>query len=100
MNPHPTLPESTAQANCEGDYHPLEMITFFRRFRPNPVRDIIYTLIWNTAIGTAFWIMSAILGGSGFTLEHWVWYLIIANLIGYAIHFLFELGVLFGIERR
>jgi signal transduction histidine kinase len=101
MDPRPTsiTPEQTAPQRCEGDYHPLEMISFFRRFRPNPVRDIIYTFIWNGAIGAGFWILSAILGG-GSSIEQLAWYLIIANMIGYAIHGLFELGAFFGIERR
>ena len=94
-----TTPSQT-EGRCEGDYHPLEMIAFFRRFRPNPLRDIIYTLIWNTAIGTGFWLISVMFGGARFSLEHWAWYLLIANIIGYAIHALFEVGGFFGIERR
>lgn len=33
------------------DFHPLEVIGYFRRFKPGPLRDIVYTFIWNTLLG-------------------------------------------------
>jgi sensor histidine kinase YesM len=92
--------QPAAQERHSGDYHPLEMFRFFRRFRPSAARDILYTLIWNSLIGTGFWVVAAMVGGTPITLEQWGWYLFVANTIGYTIHALFELGVLSGIERR
>ena len=34
--------------------HPLELIPFFRRFRPSIPRDIVYTVIWNSLFAVFF----------------------------------------------
>jgi len=35
-------------------HHPLELFPFFSRFAPGPVRDFIYTFVFNTLIGLVF----------------------------------------------
>jgi signal transduction histidine kinase len=75
--PHPT----TAGA------HPLELIAPFRRWRPSPLRNLVYTALWNSLIGLALalaWTFildyrapfAALLGAMVLT----------SNLIGFAIH--------------
>ena len=44
--------------DCERSGHPLELIAFFRRFKPSLGRDLIYTLIWNTAFVVVFTIFA------------------------------------------
>ena len=90
-------------AVCEtgaGDYHPLEIIPYFRRFRPTLGRDLIYTFIWNCLLGWSFWLVAVMMHARNFTLEVLGWNLIVANAIGYLIHLLFLLGGAVGLERR
>ena len=100
MEPSATAPS----ADCErvhGDYHPLEIIPAFRRFKPGVVRDVAYTFIWNAALGLVFWLIAIILSPEhNRNAEYFVWNQIVAQAIGYTIHGLFELGGLLGIDRR
>src|ERR1700682_3376169 len=72
--------------------HPLEAISFFGRIRRFPGRGIVYTLIWNTmfaAVFSAFWLLFD--PHVNVTRVLWV-NLVIANCIGFFIHFGFALG--------
>src|SRR5258706_9247943 len=40
--------------------HPLEMFAFFRRYRPSPLRTIIYTFIFSCMIAAFFIFMAVI----------------------------------------
>jgi sensor histidine kinase YesM len=96
-------PKSTpvADADCKteaGEYHPLEVIPIFRRYKPGIVRDVIYTFIWSAALGIVFWVMAMAVSPRSRTLEYFVWNQIVAQSVGYSIHALFELGGLLGID--
>lgn len=82
------------------DYHPLEVIPYFQRFRPAPGRDLVFTLIWNTLLGTSFWLISVAFSSRNATFHMLVWNLVMANMIGYTIHALFMIGSGLAIERR
>src|SRR5687768_3400354 len=86
MNPGPT------PTTLPADFHPLEIIPFFRRWRSGVWRDLIYTFIWNTAIGAVF----ALLGLMWMTPSdpmRFVWLnFAFAQCVGYSIHALFALG--------
>jgi len=82
------------------DYHPIEMIPYFRRYKPGPVRDIIYTLIWNCGIGVVFWLLLILFGGAKPNFDYLIWYVLVANLIGYSIHALFHIGAELGLDLR
>ena len=83
------------------EYHPLEIIPFFRRYPPGVGRDVVYTFIWNCALGGIFWGLAIMLGGlENARVEGLVWNLIMANVIGYSIHALFLAGAALGLERR
>ena len=44
-----------AVPRCAHDFrHPLEVIAFFRRFRPGIARDLLYTVIWNSLFALFF----------------------------------------------
>jgi sensor histidine kinase YesM len=92
---------SVADADCKreaGDYHPLEVIPIFRRYKPGIVRDVIYTFIWSAALGIVFWVMAMAVSQRSRTLEYFVWNQLVAQSIGYSIHALFELGGLLRID--
>ena len=65
--------------------HPLELIAPFRRWRPSPLRNLVYTLVWNCLVGVlialALWIagrqpLPYLLAGC----------LLTSNLVGLSIH--------------
>jgi signal transduction histidine kinase len=71
---------STVPASARDDHHPLEIIPYFRRFPCSPTRDFIYTFIWNSLFGIAFYLMGSVSD------------ILISNAIGYSIHALFRIG--------
>jgi len=77
--------------------HPLEAIAFFRRFPASTLRDLVYTLIWNTGFVIVFTVLSLLLDDKT-PLLHTLWInFVIANCIGFTIHFAFRTGkVLWG----
>jgi sensor histidine kinase YesM len=92
---------SAADAACKreaGDYHPLEVIPVFRRYKPGIVRDVIYTFIWSAVLGIVFWVMAMSVSPRSRTLEYFVWNQLVAQSVGYSIHALFELGGLLRID--
>jgi sensor histidine kinase YesM len=94
-------PKSMPVADCKtepGEYHPLEVIPIFRRYKPGIVRDVIYTFIWSAALGIVFWVMAMAVSPRSRTLEYFVWNQIVAQSVGYSIHALFELGGLLRID--
>jgi len=78
------LPERDIE--CDHYKHPLELVPYFRRFKNGVLRNLVYTLIWNTAFALAFTMFALVLNPEwkvGRTL--WTTF-VIANCIGYLIH--------------
>jgi len=99
----PSTPPAASDADCRretGDYHPLEVIPYFRRFKPGIWRDVTYTFLWSLALGIAFWLMAMTISARSRTFEYFVWNQIVAQSVGFSIHALFELGGLLGIDAR
>jgi len=71
--------------------HPLEIIPFFQRFRPSPLRSIVYTFIWNTLFALFFTLLSRIFIPESPVLRTFGTSMLIANCIGFLIHFAFKL---------
>jgi sensor histidine kinase YesM len=80
-------------------FHPLEIIPFFRRWPISVARDIIYTFIWSCVFGVFFYAMGAFTAGKMPSLYAFAIYVLVSNLIGYSIHFLFFLGAAAGLDR-
>jgi sensor histidine kinase YesM len=81
----PTTPEARSR-------HPLEIIPIFGRFRPGRVRNLIYTLIWNSLFALFFVLLSRLFQPEA-PILHTLWVcLLIANCIGFLIHGSFALG--------
>jgi sensor histidine kinase YesM len=82
---------STPQRSGD-DFHPLEIIPYFRRFPCSPARDFIYTFIWSCLFGCAFFVMAMLSEGRMPSLRAFGFYMLISNAIGYSIHGLFKIG--------
>ena len=92
--------QSTPQAVFVREhFHPLEIFPYFRRFRPSLARDLLYTFIWSCSFGLFFYAMGAFTEGRIPSLEAFGIYMTIANIIGYTIHFLFDLGNKANLDR-
>jgi hypothetical protein len=89
-----------ASSTVRGDFHPMEVIPFFRRFRPGPVRNVVYTFLFDAIIGTGFWTVAMMDNHASRNVAVWLIYLLFANVIGYTIHVLFGLGSMSGLERH
>src|SRR5258705_12781400 len=73
-------------------WHPLELIPFFRRFPNSFGRNFLYTFIWSTLFGLAFYVMNS-LGAERLVSSRVLGLrILIANLGGYSIHALFHAG--------
>ena len=79
-------------------FHPLEIIPFFRRFPHSFGRDFLYTFIWSSLIGVVFYALNAVGSERLPSLRAFELYILISNVIGYAIHALFSVGSLFGLD--
>jgi len=72
--------------------HPLELIGFFRRFRPSLLRNLAYTLIWNMGFVLVFTVLGLLYEPEA-SLGHLLWAnFVVANCIGFLIHGQFVLG--------
>jgi len=96
-------PRRWGTARCERLGHPLEAIKFFRTFKPSIPRDLLYTLLCNTAISGLYSLAAAPLCHDGTSLVRGVWVnFVLTNCIGYGIQFRYLLcnWVLNGALRR
>jgi signal transduction histidine kinase len=85
----------TSSCTTAAGSHPLDLIPLFRRWPSSPVRDFLYTGVWNTMIA-AFLTGAALMFGAGGdgVREVFVPLWAISNLVGYLIH-----GTLTGLQR-
>jgi len=70
-------------------FHPLEMIPFFSRWAPGPLRDFVYSFIFNTLIALVFTAL-AVLFSDRIDLGRQLWVtFVFAQCIGYTIYVIF-----------
>ena len=81
-------------------FHPLELIPFFRRFPCSRTRNLVYTFIWNCLFGLFFLCVNVMLGARVPTPRAVMFFFVISNFIGYAIHALYEAGAMMGLAER
>ena len=93
MTPQPTPPHP-----ADVQWHPLELFPFFRRFPCSFGRNFLYTFIWSSLLGVAFYIMNTMGAGRILSLRVFELQILIANLIGYSIHLLFHAGSAMRLE--
>src|SRR6267378_1523792 len=94
MTPQPTPSDHVMHLQ----WHPLELIPFFRRFPCTFGRNFLYTFIWSSLIGVVFYVMNAAGAGRLLSLRVFELQILIANLIGYSIHLLFHVGAAIRLE--
>jgi len=87
----------TACAPVE-QFHPLEVIPFFKRVPPSPVRNAAYTFIWSTGLGFIIFLVGAAFSPHLPTREDFAWTFLFSNAIGFTIHALFFAGDRTGLE--
>jgi len=99
MNASPCgTPESRA-SRTPADFHPLEIIPYFRRWPAGARRDALYTLIWSSGLGVIFWAIGAMFRPSSATLADLGMNVLVANSIGFTIHVMFTATNRLGIDR-
>ena len=81
------------------NFHPLELIPFFRRWKCSPLRDVLYTFIWNCLIGFMFLGISMATKARLPTADDLVSMLIVANAIGFTLHAMFIVTGRLGVDR-
>ena len=90
-------PPRPARSNLE-NFHPLEVIPFFRRWKCGPVRDLLYTLIWNCGLGTLFWLLGGLFRPGAMALDNLLGSLVVANAIGFTLHAMFVVSGRLGLD--
>jgi len=86
---------STSPSETPRGVHPLEVLAPFRRIRASPLRNLIYTFVWNCLIGIVLAAAEQWLAGHpGPFGPRLLVMLIGANLVGFLIH-----GALYGLRR-
>ena len=95
-----TTPRSTDCAGAPENFHPMEVIPYFRRFPPGPIRNVAYTFVFNCLIGSFFWLISIGDNAANRSWAAWILNLLVANVIGYTIHTLFGLAGYARLDRH
>lgn len=88
---------STAKQNVEprASGHPLELIAPFRRWPASPLRNLVYTAIWNCLIGFVLSLLQYASGSWNTPYPRMLAYtLFVSNLVGFMVH-----GALTVVER-
>lgn len=81
-----------------GDFHPLEMIPFFRRFPRSHLRDFAYTFVWNALMAGLFIVVGQLFSSRGMSAGA-IWRIfVIAQCIGFSIHAMFFVGGVAGAD--
>ncbi|KGF79660.1 hypothetical protein IA69_23010 [Massilia sp. JS1662] len=66
--------------------HPLESFAPFRRWRPSPLRNLVYTFVWNGIIGVALTCVALLFGTRAPVATLLTEMLFASNVIGFLIH--------------
>jgi signal transduction histidine kinase len=66
--------------------HPLETFAPFRRWRPSPLRNLVYTFVWNCIIGVTLAGATLLFGSRAPLGTLLVEMLLASNIIGFLIH--------------
>jgi signal transduction histidine kinase len=91
-------PQHIASAFSRQHFHPLELIPFFRRFPCTFGRNFLYTFIFSSLLGMVFYFMNSMGAGRLLSFRVFELQILIANVIGYAIHTLFHVGSAVGLD--
>ncbi len=59
-SPPPPVPAVSAPELRRRSFHPLELIPFFSRWPQGPVRDLVYSFLFNTLIAVGFTVLNLV----------------------------------------
>ncbi|HEU4846312.1 MAG TPA: sensor histidine kinase [Burkholderiaceae bacterium] len=77
----------SARAELTVSPHPLDAIALFRRCPASPLRNFVYTGLWNAGLALCLAALSTMFSaGRASFADYWWPMLLISNLIGYLIH--------------
>lgn len=91
---------NSAPCGAPENFHPMEVIPFFQRFPPGPVRNALYTFLFNGLIGSFFWLISIGDNAANRSWAAWILNLLVANVIGYTMHALFGVASFLRLDRH
>lgn len=66
--------------------HPLDTFAPFRRWRPSPLRNLVYTFVWNSIIGVALGGAGLLFGSRAQPGALLAEMLLVSNVVGFLIH--------------
>jgi sensor histidine kinase YesM len=95
----PPIPAKSSAFDDPDNWHPLEMFPFFRRWPCGPIRDVLYTFIWNCLIAFMFMAVGLLFKSRWPTWDDLISTLIVANSIGYVLHAIFLITNRLGVDR-
>jgi sensor histidine kinase YesM len=74
-------------AGTQAAPHPLDLIPLFRRWPPSRLRNLLYTVIWSSGLGTLLAFAQLTVAHPRQALSSYLWQmLLISNIIGLLIH--------------
>jgi sensor histidine kinase YesM len=74
-------------AGTQAAPHPLDLIPLFRRWPPSRLRNLLYTVIWSSGLGTLLALAQLTVAHPRQALSSYLWQmLLISNIIGLLIH--------------
>jgi sensor histidine kinase YesM len=101
MSSHaPAAGKHVPRPETPGDFHPLELLPWFRRFRRSVRRDLVYTFLFNCGLAAIFWVLGTVFGNARFSLLALGWVALVSNIMGYTIHGLMLVSSALGMDRR
>lgn len=93
--------EFPARTPVRRSFHPLEMIPFFSRWAPGPLRDFVYSFIFNTLIAVVFTALATLFSDSVDLGRQFFVTFVFAQCIGYTIYLIFlVLDAVVAVETR
>src|ERR1700752_3751639 len=98
MSSHPTALPSYSAPYPGSQFHPLELIPFFRRFPCTFGRNFLYTFIFSSLLGIGYYAWNSLEAGRALSWNVFKLHILISNAIGYSIHALFFAGGAAGLE--
>ncbi len=67
--------------------HPLDLLPWFRRWPSSPLRDLLYTAVWNACIALVLVAVNMLFADRREPFGYYWWpTLLISNIVGYLIH--------------
>jgi sensor histidine kinase YesM len=82
------------------EFHPLEIIGYFRRWPPGPLRDVLYTFVWNCLLAALFYLGAVLFSPGVVSWRSFLFNVLLVQVIGYSIHAAFIVGDAVGLCRR